>query len=274
MDDNRKGDSKSRVAVVIPVYRASLSNTERLSLSQCYHVLREYPIVFVAPEGLDLGEYLSFGEAAIERFPKKNFTSVKRYNRMLLGAAFYRRFCAFEYILIYQLDALVFDDRLLEFCDKGWDYVGAPWPEGCSARPWNFPGCGWVARVFPWLNRQRRYYVGNGGFSLRRVQAIIEALTQHRLNARLTAANEDLFLASCADSKRSTLRVATRDEAVRFAFEQEPRDAVKRNNGQVPFGCHAWEKYDPHYVVEELANARESVGLARVRMVREEQREP
>ena len=38
---------------------------------------------------------------------------------------FYRAFADYEYILIYQLDCLVFASSLEEWCGKGWDYVGS-----------------------------------------------------------------------------------------------------------------------------------------------------
>ena len=66
---------------------------------------------------------------------------------MLLTADFYRRFTDYEYILIHQLDVFLFEDKLLEFCDMGYDYIGAPYPKfdaiwhllearGVSTPPW------------------------------------------------------------------------------------------------------------------------------------------
>lgn len=44
----------------------------------------------------------------------------------MLEADFYRRFGKYKYMLIYQLDAFVFSDKLLDFCEMGYDYIGAP----------------------------------------------------------------------------------------------------------------------------------------------------
>jgi hypothetical protein len=38
--------------------------------------------------------------------------------------------------------------------------------------------------------------------------------------------------------------VASVDEALRFAFEAAPRECFERNGRRMPFGCHAWEKFD------------------------------
>ena len=84
----------------------------------------------------------------------------------MLNPNFYQRFRRFEYILIYQLDAFVFSDRLEEFCRLGYDYIGAPWPLGDG----NKHNEELVVEGNHFLT------VGNGGFSLRRVQACIDAL--------------------------------------------------------------------------------------------------
>ena len=50
-----------------------------------------------------------------------NSAFVKAYKDTL-----YSRFEKYEYMLIYQLDAFVFSDRLMEFVEAGYDYIGAP----------------------------------------------------------------------------------------------------------------------------------------------------
>lgn len=41
--------------------------------------------------------------------------------------------------------------------------------------------------------------------------------------------------------------VARPEEALRFSFEVLPEELLKLNNNELPFGCHAWEKYDPSF---------------------------
>ena len=76
---------------------------------------------------------------------------------------FYRAFSAYEYILIYQLDCLVFASNLKEWCRKGWDYVGAPWLNSPDD-----PAQGFLA-------------VGNGGLSLRRVTSALAVFNSNQL---------------------------------------------------------------------------------------------
>ena len=70
----------------------------------------------------------------------------------MLTPDFYARYAGCEYILLYQLDAWVFEDRLDEWCDKGYDYAGAP-------------------LFAPGSSDLQCARTGNGGFSLRRVEA-------------------------------------------------------------------------------------------------------
>ena len=72
-----------------------------------------------------------------------------------MSKEFYKRFSKFKYILIYQLDCLVFSSNLKSWCQLGYDYIGAP--------------------IFIKLNTPSLDYcfIGNGGLSLRKVSKFI-----------------------------------------------------------------------------------------------------
>ena len=131
------------------------------------------PIAIVAPEGLDLTAYLppespDACRVRVARFDAGSFRSHSAYNRLLLGAAFYRTFASYEFILIYQLDAFAFRDELAEWCARGYDYVGAPWID-----------CRWIPELrHHWPATTRDNVVGNGGFSLRRVAPALKLLSE------------------------------------------------------------------------------------------------
>jgi len=116
-----------KVAIVIPIYRTHLNPEEILSLTQCLKVLSKYPIRFMGPQSLNT-EFLKpwIEEVEMIRFEDNYFKSPKTYNKLLTSPFFYEAFSNFEYILIHQLDAYVFEDQLLEWCAKGFDYIGAP----------------------------------------------------------------------------------------------------------------------------------------------------
>lgn len=114
----------NRVIIVIPIYKKSLNANEAKSLAQCQKVLHQYPIIFVAPESLE-ADFIPT-ENKVERFDDAYFKSPKTYNKLLINPLFYERFIAYEFMLIHQLDAYVFKDELEKWCQKGYDYIGAP----------------------------------------------------------------------------------------------------------------------------------------------------
>jgi hypothetical protein len=260
------------VAVVVPIYRSRLTDTETIALTQCCRVLSRHRMIVVAPEGLDLTDAQTICAQSgfspvLERFPRNCFASKGAYNALLMSRAFFQRFAAWEYVLIHQLDAFVFSDRLQEFCDQGYDYIGAPWVHDANAVR----------------------YVGNGGFSLRKVSTALRMLSgpwgllplqlgvawrrlaplrrvtrwlAHRgvLDRMLVQSpaylpraafdalciNEDLYWGqNCG--KLAFYRTAPYAVAVSFAFEMDPVTAFEKNASRLPFGCHAWPRWQPDF---------------------------
>lgn len=251
--------------VLIPVYKKELKEAEERSLRQCLTVLGKHSICLIGPEGLDIAAYEVVAKACgttldMERFEPSYFSSVAGYNRLLLSRCFYERFAAWDYILIYQLDAWVFKDELDAWCAKGYDYIGAPW-----------------MKLNGKLDEKNS---GNGGFSLRKVASFIE-LFDHQgaiwgyeglacryryrgpLQGRLSILrgllgwknrlhdfaekgdeNEDLFFATLKHKKGKPFRIPPVSEAMYFSFEESPAMLYERTGHTLPFGCHAWEKWE------------------------------
>lgn len=256
------GSSAAAVAVAVPIYRSELAGDERQSLRHLDAYLSGYDRYFVAPESLRPRR----PGFEIVHFPDACFTSIASYSRLLLSASFYRAFAAYRYVLVHQLDALVFSDRLAPWCEMGYDYLGAPW------------------LVDPEAPRKGFSRVGNGGLSLRRVDAFLRVLESrryldgrpslgrdllaarlpdlawHRLarrlrvlrEARLGAAryaarytvNEDRFWSDRAALFDPAFRVAPVGIALGFSFERAPRYCYEKRGGELPFGCHAWSRWD------------------------------
>ena len=215
---------KEKVAVVIPYYHSQLSEQEEISFRQCLKVLCAYPIILVVPEFMNEEEYPVKCGVKFEKVPFEWMRSVSTYNRMMLDEMFYIRFMEYEYILIYQLDAFVFYDALNEFCDLGYDYIGAPWPMGVR----------YVKNV-----KECMWYVGNGGFSLRNVAASISMIRTN--TAKEWRGPEDVYWATCNSME---FRVAPLEIARLFSIEEQVRKMISLNENKVPFGCHAWAKMD------------------------------
>ena len=144
---------RQKVAVVVPMHnRKELTCDEQISFAHLTHYLRPYDKYLVVPESLDI----SLPGCALKRFKNEYFGSVAANTRLLLSEAFYASFRDYQYILIYHLDALVFSDQLLQWCEMGLDYIGPPWIHCADS---------------PWVKESR---VGNGGLSLRRIDSFLK----------------------------------------------------------------------------------------------------
>jgi len=226
--------------VTIPIYKKRLNDFEKISFFQCCKILKNYDFSIVSPAGLNLDEYVNILDSfkincTIEYFKSSFFESVASYNLLMLDANFYRRFDKYDFILVYQLDAYVFDDQLEYWCNQGYDYVGAPW----------FDGYG-LANDKSSLIR----YSGNGGFSLRSVKSFLRVLTANGKSEKLikefvkTGNNEDGFFSFHAKRIISDFSVAPADVAMFFSFECLPEKLYVMTEKKLPFGCHAWGKYN------------------------------
>lgn len=252
------------VVVVIPIYKSVPNELERLSFEQCIKVL-PYPITIVAPASLDVFFYSEKSERiVVERFDDDFFTSISGYNRLLLSRAFYKRFNRYVYMLIHQLDAYVFRDELKVWCEKGYDFIGAP-----------------VHNVqVDKFSEKKENMTLNGGLSLRKVASALKVLNSFAMvynwkqikesNLSDTKTNkvqglskslyyyllknntfnwlngydrnEDIFWAHIVKSIHNWYRVAPVEEALKFSFDNAPKLFLKMANGQLPFGCHSFDK--------------------------------
>ena len=227
-----------KVVIVVPVYRTELTWYEKISLARLYAVLPYYNIVFVSPEGLALPEEVRQGRPVMA-FPGEFFTSVAAYSRLLLSQQFYARFREFEYMLIYQLDAFVFVDLLQEFCSLGYDYIGGPWQLQNS-----------LQQVRP--GKYKIYHVGNGGFSLRRIEACCRLLAKCQGNPRYDGWGEDTFWGIAGREDRD-FRLAPLRLAYAFSIDTLAERCYRKNGNQLPFGCHGWPRFSRDFYLQAMA---------------------
>ena len=266
-----------KVRIAVPVHKKTLSKNETRSLEQCFKVLGHYSISIVTHEELDTSIYSAIAKkmnvtVGFECFDRSFFKDAASYNRMLLSREFYLRFCDDDYLLIYQADGFVFKDELKDWCDKGFDYIGAPWLIHY--------GRGKYAKS------NKLYKVGNGGVSLRRISAFserfdkrmpvsvfpfyvknirkkrlfsmtiqtlkilvlliftrrsVEYYLQHWTDEVVT---EDCFWADGLSNTKIALKVPNVTTAANFCFEIAPSYLYRLTGNKLPFACHAYEKYE------------------------------
>jgi hypothetical protein len=261
------------VAVVVPAYRDSLTDDERISFRHLDRFRGQYDRYLVMPKRLDFG--LDGFRAA--RFADGFLESKHSYSRLLLTRRFYHRFSSYDYILVHQLDSLVFSDELSFWCATGYDYIGAVHTIG------DLPP-----------------HIGNGGFSLRRVASFLAVLSStkravdprehwaatwgdrpvltrlralprryakhlrafngvrweiRRLDKTPHAWPEDWFWSLEAKRFLPDFRIAPNEDGDRFAFFGTPRKTFERVGCRLPFGCHGWPRFErdfwnPHLLSE------------------------
>ena len=221
-------------------------------------------MTLICPDGLDVTWYRTFvPEIPIEYVDRRWLSTLAMFASFKISPLLYETYEDFEYILFYEPDAFVFSDQLEEWCDRDFDYVGAPWFEGFSEP-----------------TSDRMIGVGNGGFSLRKVKSHLRIAKRFereqalfrggyrrhapdKLRFALAQASrilgigkgrryyvspphygaDDMFWAKAPTRDRS-FRIAPPDLAFSFSFEAKPRLLYEMNSHRLPFGCHAWFRYD------------------------------
>jgi len=272
--------NRKTVAIVIPIYREILSEDEQVSLRHLERYLGKYDRYIVGPKKQNLlYKHNSFFMHSVNR---KYFASKESYSCLLLSKSFYKAFSNYEYILIYQPDSLVFSDQLLKWCAKGYDYVGAPWyrTETMKADGWasdeDCVGNGGlslrkveshlkVLRIYhsP-LNVAKRKAMGCLRFfeycidripkkaadfitGKQRIKVILKNASIQLKNKIEPRKVDDFFWSFEAKKYYPGFKIPTADEAVSFSFETGPRYCFDKNNQTLPFGCHAWAKYEREF---------------------------
>ena len=257
------------VAIVVPLStRPSLTSDEEISLRHLEHFLGKYDKYLVTPAGM------SFARAGFETafFPRKYFGSVRAHARLQFSEEFYTRFAAYKYILMYHLDALVLSDQLEKWCETDLDLIGPPWLPSDDS-PWvTHPQVGnggfalfkvqsflnviqskrrgvdpdefWreFCAVNPpyrqWLHRPRKY--------LKRLRVFNDVRWEMRWwsSRKDGTGNVDFFWANQAIKYWPPFKIASVAQGLEFAFEVAPRMCFEMNNRRLPFGSHAWARYD------------------------------
>lgn len=270
--------------IVIPIYKDynMLRYDEILSFRQLCVIFPTRKKVIITADDRDVSIYIEEARQkgallTVERFESSYFLSPATYNDLMLSSEFYSRFCLYDYMLIYQLDAYVFEDKLDYWMSKGYDYVGAPWFTNYGDHE----------------SGDDLWEVGNGGLSLRRVKFYCDLLTcksllykgvdmahglcqfirsiaksvgyhntieWHKKKQR-GILNEDCFLSfylkRITNDPQLIPLIPSPQEAIAFAFEKSPSYLYEKNGRCLPMGCHAFMKYEyekfwSKYIMDEI----------------------
>lgn len=240
------------VEIIIPIYKPELNMKERHLVDRTLNILQDYPTTFICPIGLDLQFYWSnYPRTKFKFFETKDFSSVRSYSRLLLSVAFYKEFIDREFILIVQPDVYIVKNDLVQWLRSNYDYIGAPWPNGLALSI--------QSSRFMLKNKalQITAYVGNGGFSLRRVEKCISLLQEHKEVAawfQKSGSNEDLYFSFMGGLSQDFL-IPNQVIASTFSMEMSPDHFFSINGGQLPMGIHAFGDYSTDFWAKHIQDS-------------------
>ena len=232
------------VAIIIPIYKPTISFFEEQSLLQCFKVLTNYDIYLIHPVGIDLSYYRLLQKKSRLRFLEKGFDKhyfegIGGYNNLMVSENFYKGFNTYEFLLIYQLDAYIFKDDINKWCNKKYSIIGAPIHETIFKIL--------TKKYSDDFNKQINSSICymNGGFSLRHIQTMIEILQNSKSKTELLLKNlwpEDIIINLLL--AEGNMNLPHKSDALKFSFEAYPDEAYKLNSKRLPTGCHAWYRND------------------------------
>ncbi len=278
-----RGNTKDfNPAIVIPYHKSRLEKHEQVSLSQACRIFSNYPIYIVKPRSMLKLD--GFNEADNHvRFVSLNdehFKSWQSNNHLLTTLKFYKLFKKHSHILLYHLDAYAFRDELPFWCGREFDWIGAVWIDNWTTDTKKITGVGnggfslrrtdacikiarriaiirSIANSVAWLIPKsklqaagQRYYQFLKHLRLFRLKDLTSI---GRMVTSPKSFNEDLFWAINVPQTFTDFKIAAPEDAIKFSFETHPGYLYKLNNEQLPFGCHAFERYDPDFWREHIS---------------------
>ena len=215
-----------------------------------------------------------------EFFEETCFDTLEAYNRLCLSPDFYRRFAAdHDYMLICQTDAWVFRDELDYWCSQNYDYIGAPiyFPYNEKRFTRIFFGIGnggfclrKISHCLKVVRHNRKktflkpralmrmywyYFLYNEAFTsniLKRLGLVGKVMAKCFGISNTTGyfiqnhINEDMLFGTWAAQSWGLADCRIPDEltAARFSMELNAPQLYKRLGDKLPFGCHAFEKWN------------------------------
>ncbi len=207
-----------KCCIIIVTHKELLGGKDELSFKRCLEVFGgKRDIKLVLPDNISTeyyGKYTNVLE--ILKVNNKWLSSSKEYNAMCCNKDFWNLFTDYEYVLTYQTDCWVFEDKLDYFMELGYDWYGAPWP-----------------MTNPYVNL-RKNDVGNGGLSLRKVSKMIEITSNNQYDPNSYYKNEDIYFCKLHGNK---MNICPWKIAVNFSLETVSNELIENIN-TIPMGLH------------------------------------
>lgn len=206
-----KMDKTCCIAFITHKYR--LEGTDEKAFKKCIDVFgKKRDIKIILPDNVSTNYYDEFNSNSIFEYIKVDHSwldNLKSYNKMCCSKEFYKNFRDYDYMLIYQCDCWVFEDKLDEFMKLGYDWYGAAWPHASNK-------------------------VGNGGLSLRNVSKMLEITTKHEFNFDSIEGAEDTWF---CQKYGNEMNICDLDTACNFSIEAVNKSYFNKVK-TIPMGFH------------------------------------
>lgn len=219
-------NNRKKCCVVIITHKEKLDGDDEKSFKQALSVFNgKRDIKVVLPDNISYRYYETYKneyDFDIIKVNNKWLSSYVAYNRTCCTKEFYELFKDYEYILKYETDAWVFNDRVDEFIELGYDYYGAPWP-------------------------QYGYTVGNSGLTLRKTKKMLEIVSKYSNDGHI---NEDWWFCHIHGNE---INICNWKVAVNFSLETVSEKLLNSIDG-IPMGFHGkdlirlWDKNGEKFV--------------------------
>ena len=265
--------------VCIPIHTSCLNRYEIISIKSHIFKLQAHDVFLLVPISKIKSIISVLEENNIPRHlykihqVKDNYLNHSdNYQILMLSIEFYSFYKNYTHILIAQMDAYTFSDKLINWCKKEWDYIGAPLYYKGQDRVHDFFCC------------------GVGGFSLRSIKNTLEVLTKNptiykfhdfkkqakvynfkgksilflkyiatkllkkdRLKRSFITSkldkslrrlyifiNEDISYAYYLPKYLDSFKVADFDDSIKFSIDSHVNLSLEILDFVLPFGAHSW----------------------------------
>jgi hypothetical protein len=265
-----------RPIIAVPVHKEVPTPMEIVSLRQLGKIMAAREILIISPHGVSTYNYKSLLPHARDlKVHPRQMASWTAYNQMMISPFLYQKLRRYSHMLLHEPDALVFSDQLDFWCAQPFDYLGSPWPKpdhsptGFHFHPhinggFSLSNISSMRRVtsswkrwHSWRHVMGDIVAGLRGDRMKLKRGLIAAYPGGLLRgaSRLYQTGWDKFFFEVVPPLCPEFRIPPPEVCVRFSWQFATRYCIRQTQGQLPFGLHAWARWDFGHLRPLMAEA-------------------
>ncbi len=268
-------EKKIRPVIIVPVHKETPTPAELVSIRQLGRIMTGRKIFVLSPQALNTKSYKDLLPGAEDlKVDPAWMGSIRAYNQMMIAPMLYRRLRDYTHMLLHEPDAILLRDELDHWCTQPYDYIGAPWlywdeSEGCAKFGGGANGglslCNLDAmrrvtsswkRWHSWRHVMGDLVAGAKGDRFKFRRGMVAAYPGGLLRGahRLYSTGWDIFWTTVVPPLQPDFRKAPPEVCVHFFWELASYICYEITKHQLPFGLHAWPKYDFGFLRPHMIN--------------------